>query len=186
MRILRGIAQADGPKTAIKVMTCRKQLGIGARRKVSRGAGGGLGRDRMAELVDLPDGYMPTENEPFMNERQVEYFRRLLADWKTDLLAESRDTVGLMQKETRNIADIADLATQETDRAVLLRTRDRQRKLVGKIDAALRRIDQGEYGYCEETGRPISLKRLIARPVATLCLEAQERHERDERVFRDD
>lgn len=134
----------------------------------------------------LPKDYHPAEDEPFMNERQLEYFRRKLMVWKEDLLADSRDTIEGLQDSTRNIPDVADRASEETDRALELRTRDRQRKLVGKIDAALRRIENGEYGYCEETGEPISLKRLDARPIATLSLEAQERHERREKVHRDD
>lgn len=121
-----------------------------------------------------------------MNERQLEYFRRKLTVWKENLLSDSRDTIEGLQDSTRNIPDIADRASEETDRALELRTRDRQRKLVAKIDAALRRIEEGEYGYCEETGEPISLKRLDARPIATLSLEAQERHERREKVHRDD
>ena len=123
--------------------------------------------------------YKPSEDEPFMNPRQQEYFRKKLLDWKNSILAESRGTIEHMQEGTRNIPDIA-------DRALELRTRDRQRKVVAKIDAALRRIEEGSYGYCEETGEPISLKRLDARPIATLSLEAQERHERKERVHRDD
>lgn len=134
----------------------------------------------------LDDDYRPAEDEPFMNERQVEYFRRKLINWKNDLLSDSRDTIEGLQDSTRNIPDVADRASEETDRALELRTRDRQRKLVAKIDAALRRIEEGEYGYCEETGEPISLKRLDARPIATLSLEAQERHERREKVHRDD
>ncbi|WP_163849465.1 RNA polymerase-binding protein DksA [Pseudooceanicola aestuarii] len=134
----------------------------------------------------LDDDYRPAEDEPFMNERQVEYFRRKLLQWKQDLLADSRDTVEGLQENTRNIPDSADRASEETDRALELRTRDRQRKLVAKIDAALRRIDEGEYGYCEVTGEPISLRRLDARPIATMSLEAQERHERREKVHRDD
>ncbi|KFI31689.1 MULTISPECIES: RNA polymerase-binding protein DksA [Haematobacter] len=140
----------------------------------------------MKAEVFLPEDYRPAEDEPFMNERQLEYFRRKLIAWKNDLLSESRETIEGLQDSTRNIPDIADRASEETDRALELRTRDRQRKLVSKIDAALRRIDNGEYGYCEETGEPISLKRLDARPIATLSLEAQERHERRERVHRDD
>jgi DnaK suppressor protein len=140
----------------------------------------------MKAEVFLPDDYRPAEDEPFMNERQVEYFRRKLLNWKSDLLSDSRDTVAGMKDQTRNIPDIADRASEETDRALELRTRDRQRKLVSKIDAALRRIDDGEYGYCEITGEPISLKRLDARPIATMSLEAQERHERREKVHRDD
>ena len=134
----------------------------------------------------LPDNYSPAEDEPFMNDRQVEYFRRKLIAWKNDLLIESRETIEGLQDGTRNIPDMADRASEETDRALELRTRDRQRKLVSKIDAALRRIDEGEYGYCDVTGEPISLKRLNARPIATMSLEAQERHERREKVHRDD
>lgn len=132
------------------------------------------------------DGYRPAENEPFMNERQLEYFRRKLESWKSELLAGSRDTVAGLQDGTRNIPDSNDRASEETDRALELRTRDRQRKLVAKIDQALRRIESDEFGFCESTGEPISLKRLDARPIATLSLEAQERHERRERVHRDD
>jgi DnaK suppressor protein len=134
----------------------------------------------------LPDDYRPAEDEPFMNERQLEYFRRKLTSWKNELLDESKLTIEGLQDSSRNIPDIADRASEETDRALELRTRDRQRKLVAKIDSALRRIEDGEYGYCEETGDPISLKRLDARPIATLSLEAQERHERREKVHRDD
>ncbi|MEL6509346.1 MAG: RNA polymerase-binding protein DksA [Pseudomonadota bacterium] len=140
----------------------------------------------MKAEVFLPDDYRPAEDEPFMNERQVEYFRRKLMDWKTELLSDSKDTIEGLQDGGRNIPDIADRASEETDRALELRTRDRQRKLVAKIEQALRRIDEGEYGYCEATGEPISLKRLDARPIATLSLEAQERHERREKVHRDD
>lgn len=134
----------------------------------------------------LPDDYRPAEDEPFMNDRQLEYFRRKLLAWKADLLEDSRDTIEALQDGTRNIPDVTDRASEETDRALELRTRDRQRKLVAKIDSALRRIDEGEYGYCEVTGDPISLKRLDARPIATMSLEAQERHERREKVHRDD
>ncbi len=134
----------------------------------------------------LPEDYRPAEDEPFMNELQLEYFRRKLNDWRSDLLDESRSTIEGLQDGTRNIPDVADRASEETDRSIELRTRDRQRKLVAKIDSALRRIDNGEYGYCEVTGEPISLKRLDARPIATLSLEAQERHERREKVHRDD
>jgi DnaK suppressor protein len=148
-----------------------------------------FGNARGAEMkaeVFLPDDYRPAEGEPFMNDLQLEYFRRKLINWKADLMSDSRDTVAGMKDQTRNIPDIADRASEETDRALELRTRDRQRKLVSKIDAALRRIDEGEYGYCEITGEPISLKRLDARPIATMSLEAQERHERREKVHRDD
>jgi DnaK suppressor protein len=140
----------------------------------------------MKAEVFLPDEYSPAEDEPFMNDRQLEYFRRKLLSWKSDILEDSRDTITGMKDQTRNIPDIADRASEETDRALELRTRDRQRKLVSKIDAALRRIEEGEYGYCEITGEPISLKRLDARPIATMSLEAQERHERREKVHRDD
>jgi DnaK suppressor protein len=140
----------------------------------------------MKAEVFLPEDYRPAESEPFMNERQTEYFRRKLLNWKAELLEDSRDTVAGMKDQTRNIPDVADRASEETDRSLELRTRDRQRKLVNKIDAALRRIDEGEYGYCKKTGEPISLKRLDARPIATMSLEAQERHERREKVHRDD
>lgn len=130
--------------------------------------------------------YRPSEDEPFMNERQQEYFRQKLLQWKEDLLRESRETVSHLQTETENHPDLADRASSETDRALELRTRDRQRKLIAKIDEAMRRIEEGVYGYCEETGEPIGLARLEARPIATLSLEAQERHERRERVHRDD
>ena len=140
----------------------------------------------MKAEIFLPEDYRPAEDEPFMNERQLEYFRRKLLAWKGEILKESLDTIEGMKDGTRNIPDIADRASEETDRALELRTRDRQRKLVSKIDAALRRIEEGEYGYCEITGEPISLKRLDARPIATMTLEAQERHERREKVHRDD
>ncbi len=126
--------------------------------------------------------YRPHESEPFMNTRQIEYFKGKLIDWKNSILEESKGTIEGMQKDTRNIPDAADRASEETDRAIELRTRDRQRKLILKIDAAIRRIEDGTYGFCEETGEPISLKRLDARPIATLSLEAQERHERKERI----
>src|SRR6266567_3102067 len=130
--------------------------------------------------------YRPTEEEPFMNERQLEYFKQKLLNWKEDILRESRETLSHLQTDTENHPDIADRASSETDRSLELRTRDRQRKLISKIDDALRRIEEGNYGYCEETGEPIGLARLEARPIATMSLEAQERHERRERVHRDD
>ena len=142
------------------------------------------GVDMKAEVF-LPDDYRPAEDEPFMNERQTEYFRKKLTDWRNELLSDSRDTIETLQDGTRNIPDVTDRASEETDRALELRTRDRQRKLVAKIDSALRRIDDGSYGYCDDTGEPISLKRLDARPIATLSLEAQEMHERREKVHRD-
>lgn len=148
-----------------------------------------LGLDEGLEMkaeTFISDDYRPAEDEPFMNDKQLEYFRRKLLNWKSDLLADTRDTIEGLQDGTRNIPDVADRASEETDRALELRTRDRQRKLVAKIDSALRRIDEGEYGYCDVTGEPISLKRLDARPIATMSLEAQERHERREKVHRDD
>ena len=133
----------------------------------------------------IGDAYRPSDDEPFMNERQRDYFRRKLANWREDLLRESRETLAALQSENENHPDLADRASSETDRSIELRARDRQRKLIAKIDAALGRLDDGSYGYCEETGEPISLKRLDARPIATLSVEAQERHERRERVYRD-
>lgn len=138
-----------------------------------------------AETI-LDSEYRPAEDELFMNERQLEYFRSKLVAWKHSILEESRGTIEDMQEGTRNIPDVADRASEETDRALELRTRDRQRKVISKIDAALRRIEEGSYGYCDETGERISLKRLDARPIATLSLEAQERHERKEKVHRDE
>jgi DnaK suppressor protein len=136
--------------------------------------------------TDTIDDYRPSESEPFMNERQKEYFRAKLLRWKEDILREARETRQHLQDENQNHPDLADRASSETDRAIELRARDRQRKLIAKIDAALLRIDGGTYGYCEETGEPIGLKRLDARPIATLSVEAQERHERRERVYRDE
>ncbi|MGH6987054.1 MAG: RNA polymerase-binding protein DksA [Caulobacteraceae bacterium] len=137
-----------------------------------------------ARLKDV--AYRPSEDEPFMNERQREYFRTKLVAWKDDILREMRETVNHLQSETENHPDLADRASSETDRALELRTRDRQRKLIAKIDEALRRIEEGVYGYCEETGEPIGIARLEARPIAILGLEAQERHERNERIHRDE
>jgi len=139
-----------------------------------------------ASVLVAASEYRPSDDEPFMNERQLEYFKQKLLNWKEDILRESRDTLSHLQTDTENHPDIADRASSETDRALELRTRDRQRKLISKIDEALRRIEDNSYGYCEETGEPIGLARLEARPVATLSLEAQERHERRERVHRDD
>ncbi|MEL6361022.1 MAG: RNA polymerase-binding protein DksA [Pseudomonadota bacterium] len=132
------------------------------------------------------DDYRPSDDEPFMNERQREYFKRKLLSWKDDILRESRGTLDQLQEESLQLPDIADRASSETDKALELRTRDRQRKLISKIDSALRRIENGDYGYCDETGEPIGIRRLEARPIATLSLEAQERHERQEKVHRDD
>ncbi len=136
--------------------------------------------------VELADGYKPTDDEPFMNERQRRYFRDKLLDWRDEILRESRETLEHLQDENQNHPDLVDRASSETDRAIELRARDRQRKLISKIDAALARIEDGSYGYCEETGEPISLRRLDARPIATLSIEAQERHERREKTYRDE
>ena len=140
----------------------------------------------MKSEVLISNDYHPSDDESFMNEKQVEYFRKKLLLWKGDLMSDSKDTIESLQDSTRAIPDISDRASEETDRALELRTRDRQRKLVAKIDSALRRIEEGEFGYCEETGEPISLRRLDARPIATMSLEAQERHERREKVHRED
>ena len=136
-------------------------------------------------MVNEPE-YRPSEDEEFMNPKQLEYFKQKLLTWKDEILRESRETVSHLQKETENHPDLADRASSETDRSLELRTRDRQRKLISKIDEALRRVEDGSYGYCEETGEPISLKRLEARPIATLSVEAQERHEKREKVYRDE
>ena len=129
--------------------------------------------------------YRPTDKEPFMNERQRDYFRKKLLAWRENILREAKETLAHLQDENQNHPDLADRASSETERSIELRARDRQRKLIAKIDAALQRIDDGTYGYCEETGEPISIKRLEARPIATLSVEAQERHERRERVYRE-
>src|SRR5689334_4388897 len=137
-------------------------------------------------IIVLPDGYRPSESEPFMNERHKAYFRNKLVAWKEEIVRQNRETLQVLHEDSAQHADLADRATSETDRALELRARDRQRKLIAKIDAALSRIEEGTYGYCEETGEPIGLRRLDARPIATLSLEAQERHERREKVFRED
>ena len=129
--------------------------------------------------------YIPSDDEEFMNERQVTFFRTKLIEWKESIMEGTRSTIEDMQGTTRSIPDAADRASEETDRALELRTRDRQRKLIGKIDSALRKIEEGSYGFCEDTGEPISLKRLMARPIATLSLAAQETHERKERVYKE-
>jgi len=136
--------------------------------------------------VDSSEAYRPSEDEPFMNERQKRYFREKLEKWKEQIYRESRETILNLQEETTQHPDIADRASTETERTLELRTRDRQRKLIAKIDSALQRIEEGTYGYCEDTGEPISLERLSARPIATLTLESQELHERQEKVYRDD
>jgi DnaK suppressor protein len=137
-------------------------------------------------VVSLPPDYRPSDKEEYMCEQQLEYFRRKLHDWKEDILRESKETLHNIQEESLQQPDITDRASMETDMALELRTRDRQRKLIAKINSAIERIELGEYGYCEETGNPIGLPRLEARPIATLCLEAQERHEKYERTHRDE
>jgi DnaK suppressor protein len=139
-----------------------------------------------ASSIVLPPDYRPSEDEPFMNARQRMYFRQKLLTWKEEIIRQTKETLAGLHEESTQHADLADRATSETDRALELRARDRQRKLIAKIDAALARIEDGSYGYCEETGEPIGLKRLDARPIATLSVEAQERHERRERVYRED
>lgn len=137
-------------------------------------------------IVELDIDYRPSEDEPFMNEVQQAYFRNKLETWKAEILKESKSTIAVLQDESDKMPDAADRASSETDRSIELRARDRQRKLITKIDAALKRLDDGTYGYCEETGEPIGIKRLDARPIATLSIEAQERHERREKVYRDE
>ena len=180
------------PKQAATAVVSATKAGVsnpgatkaGVTKAGGRGNGTATGAAR-SEIV-LAAGYRPSEAEPFMNERHRTYFRNKLVAWKEDIVRQNRETlVGLHEDSTQH-ADLADRATSETDRALELRARDRQRKLVAKIDAALARIEEGTYGYCEETGEPINLKRLDARPIATMSLEAQERHERRERVFRED
>ena len=138
------------------------------------------------KIINLESGYLPSEDEPFMNDRQREYFRRKLIAWKDEIIRDAELTLTAMQSDTDAHPDLVDRASSEGDRAIELRARDRQRTLIAKIDAALARIEDGSYGYCEETGEPITLARLDARPIATLSIEAQERHERRERIYRDD
>ena len=164
----------------------------------SDGFGGGEGTADQASLTGdkglmtashdalLPEGYRPSSDETFMNPRQLAYYRRKLIDWKESILREAAGTLETLKAEPMREPDVNDRASSETDWGIELRTRDRQRKVIGKIDAALRRIETGDYGYCEVTGEPISLARLDARPIATMTLEAQERHERDEKITRDE
>ena len=162
-------------------------------------AGSGKGSKKMADVVDsveepasvvgdvvVPPAYQPSADEPFMNQVQLAYFRRKLLAWKEEILREAKETLATLQSESLREPDVTDRASSETDWSIELRTRDRQRKLISKIDAALRRIEEGEYGYCEVTGEPISLQRLEARPIATMTLEAQEKHERNEKLSRDE
>jgi DnaK suppressor protein len=146
----------------------------------------GAGNDAEGEREAVDPAYRPSDTEPFMNTRQQSYFRAKLMSWKDDILRESQDTLATLQTESLREPDVTDRASSETDWSLELRTRDRQRKLVAKIDAALRRIEDGEYGYCEVTGEPISIARLEARPIATMTVEAQERHERNEKISRDE
>ncbi len=142
-------------------------------------------QDTPVKTITLPGDYKPSDDEQFMNERQRLYFRKRLQEWKEEILRSSRETLDNLQESAKH-PDLSDRASSETERALELRARDRQRKLIAKIDAALERIELGTYGFCEETGEPISLKRLDARPIATLSIEAQERHERRERIYRDE
>src|SRR5581483_310801 len=160
------------------------QLSKGKNRRPDKPHRNGKGDE--AVLGTDSNFYRPTDKEPFMNERQREYFRLKLLNWREEILKEAKETLQHLQDESQNHPDLADRASSETDRAIELRARDRQRKLIAKIDAALVRIDDGTYGYCEETGEPIAIKRLEARPIATLSIEAQERHERRERVYREE
>ena len=157
-------------------------------RYMSINQGDKMKKEKLAESIRplLPPDYVPGEKEPFMNPQQLEYFRQKLQSWKVELLRESSETLNHLQTESLNEPDIGDRATLETDYALELRTRDRERKLIAKIDEALMRIEDGTYGYCEETGEPIGLKRLMARPIATLSIEAQERHEKMERTHREE
>ena len=156
-----------------------------APKKTEGGAKRMAARAKTSEIV-LPPGYRPSEDEPFMSELHRAYFRKRLLEWKEEILRQTRETLAILHEDSTQHADLADRATSETDRATELRTRDRQRKLIAKIDAAVSRIEDGTYGYCEETGEPIGLKRLDARPIATLSVEAQERHERREKVYREE
>jgi DnaK suppressor protein len=172
----RGAATAAAQTAPGKAAAPRKSEGT--KKKMSS-------RVKIADIV-LPAGYKPSEDEPFMNDMHKAYFRKRLLEWKDEILRQTRETLAILHEDSTQHADLADRATSETDRATELRTRDRQRKLIAKIDAALGRIEDGSYGYCEDTGEPIGLKRLDARPIATLSVEAQERHERRERVYREE
>ena len=172
----RGAATAATQTAPRKAAAPRKSEGT--KKKMSS-------RVKIADIV-LPTGYKPSEDEPFMNDMHKAYFRKRLLEWKDEILRQTRETLAILHEDSTQHADLADRATSETDRATELRTRDRQRKLIAKIDAALGRIEDGSYGYCEDTGEPIGLKRLDARPIATLSVEAQERHERRERVYREE
>ena len=192
----RGKRETTGERRAGKVGRARTSRSAGTadsdtliaeRQATAKRQSAKVGSAAIVETdIVLPEGYRPGDDEPFMSERQRVYFRQKLLAWKEDIIRQTRETLEGLTSTSEHHADIADRATSETDRALELRARDRQRKLVSKINAALSRIEDGSYGYCEETGEPIGLRRLEARPIATLSLEAQERHERRERVFRED
>jgi RNA polymerase-binding transcription factor len=181
-KVVKTTRKVIGKASAKAAMNGRVRPRVADPKKLAKAAR--RGRARQREII-LPEGYRPSENEPFMNERQKIYFRNKLVSWKEEIVRQNRETLQVLHEDSAQHADLADRATSETDRALELRARDRQRKLIAKIDAALMRIEEGTYGYCEETGEPIGLKRLDARPIATLSLEAQERHERREKVFRE-
>lgn len=178
--------QKASPQINIVAASARRTANSGLAAHAVRERTAAVKSDPKKSEIVLSADYKPSDSEPFMSERQRIYFRNKLLAWKDDILRQNRETLQGLHEDTSQHADLADRATSETDKALELRARDRQRKLVAKIDAALARIEEGTYGYCEETGEPISLKRLDARPIATLSLEAQERHERRERVFRDE
>lgn len=186
-KIVQAVSKAAPPKPAATSVPART-LAV-AKSTASKKSEGTVkkmaARVKIADIV-LPPGYKPSEDEPFMNDMHKAYFRKRLLDWKDEILRQTRETLAILHEDSAQHADLADRATSETDRATELRTRDRQRKLIAKIDAALGRIEDGSYGYCEDTGEPIGLKRLDARPIATLSVEAQERHERRERVYREE
>ena len=180
--------RAAGRKAAPRAKKGKVIAAVKARpaTKKKKVAGKKMAARAKASSIVLPPDYRPSEDEPFMSERQRIYFRQKLLTWKEEIIRQTKETLAGLHEESTQHADLADRATSETDRALELRARDRQRKLIAKIDAALARIEDGSYGFCEETGEPIGLKRLDARPIATLSVEAQERHERRERVYRED
>ncbi len=183
-----GLQAAKGGSLDVgtSVASAKSAESLGSVSPQSKAVRAGTSSIVIGDASGLPDDYRPSETEPFMNGRQKAYFRRKLQAWRDEILRQTRETLEGLTVETSQFPDIADRATSETDRSLELRARDRQRKLIAKIDSALARIEDGSYGYCEDTGEPIGLRRLEARPIATLSLEAQERHERRERVHRDD
>lgn len=182
----KSVPVAAEPKARSTVKSAAKPTGSTKKEKVAGAAASPAPAATPAQEFKLDSDYRPSDGEPFMNGKQRAYFRAKLLKWKEDINRQTRETLEGLHEDSTQHADLADRATSETDRALELRARDRQRKLVAKIDAALARLEDGTYGYCEETGEPIGLKRLDARPIATLSLEAQERHERRERVYRED